>query len=155
MGTEDFNDSTKGRLHIEGIVIERVDDDRTTVDVEGLKAKLTGVPQRARDQMLGRKVGEISVARTIEGTGKVPPVSTARNIPHFAFGVLPNRTTRKNITAQPAVSHVVVFKESETNEQARNELKRLDGAGTWEAGLVRIWERIRDRTLQSLGVVHV
>ncbi|HZJ62580.1 MAG TPA: hypothetical protein VFD36_03590 [Kofleriaceae bacterium] len=155
MGTEDFDDSTMGRLHIEGIQIEGLGDDRTTVDVEGLKAKLTGVPQRARDEMLDRKVGEISVARTIEGTGKVPPVNVVRNVPHFAFGVLPNRTRRKSITDQPAISHVVVFKEGETNAQARDELKRLDGAGTWEAGLVKIWERIRDRTLKSLGVVHV
>lgn len=155
MGTQDFNDSTAGRLHIEGIQIDGLDPDRTAVDVDGLKAKLTAVPQRARDVMLERKVGDISVARTIEGTGKVPPFSSPRGVPHFAFGVLPNKSTSKGNNEQTGVVQVVVFKESETNEPARQQLARIDGAGTWESGLVRIWDKIKGRTLKSLGVQHV
>jgi hypothetical protein len=141
MGSEDFNDSTAGRLHVEGIVIDELGDGATKVDVEGLRAKLTAVPQDARNQMLGRKVGDVRVARTIEGSVRRPPVVRAGPPAEFAFGVLPGGSLAR---PEKEVSHV-----------AQGALAGIAGAGTWEKGLAIIWDKIRGRTLASLGVASV
>jgi hypothetical protein len=157
IGTENFSDSTAGRLHIEGIKIDGRHEEGTTVNLDGLQAKLTEVPEAARKLILNRKIGDINVSRTIAGFG-VDPVaglSDPRTIPHFAFGVKPQRTKNK----AGHQFHILVYKQEdkayETNEPAQRQLKRIDGAASWQDGLTRIWDMIKGRTLSSLGVSNV
>jgi hypothetical protein len=140
MGSKNYGDSTAGRLHIEGIVIDPRGEKSTSDDVEGLRAKLTGVPEDARNQMRNRVVNEIRVARTIEGTGRGVP-SRGAALSHFAFGIHPSGTPR--------------LLEDEVTPIARGQLAGIDGADTWQQGLIKIWDKIRGRTLASLGVSNV
>jgi hypothetical protein len=140
MGSENYGDSTAGRLHIEGVVIDPRGEKSTSIDVQGLRAKLTGVPEDARNQMRGRVVNDIRVARTIEGTGRLAPGGRGA-FSHFAFGIHPSGTPR--------------LLENEVTPIARTQLAGIDGADTWQDGLLKIWDRMRNRTLSSLGVSDV
>jgi hypothetical protein len=157
MGTENFNDSTAGRLHIEGIKIDGRHEDGTTVRLDGLKAKLTDVPSAAKKLILDRKIGDINVSRTIEGTGVDPVagISDPRTLPHFAFGVKPQKTKDR----AGHQFHILVYTQDhqpvETNAPAQHQLRRIDGAASWQDGLTRIWDMIKGKTLKSLGVTSV
>jgi len=140
MGTKGFEDSTAGRLHIEGIVIDGINKDPPTVGVNGLKAKVTGLPKLARQQFKDRRVNDIRVSRTVEGRCTIP--ASTHPGPSFAFGRLPDGTP-----ADP--------KQDEVDATARAVLARVDGAGTWEEGVKRVWNKIRFRTLRQLGVSTV
>jgi hypothetical protein len=150
MGTKNFNDSTAGRLHIEGITINGRQE-RTTFDISHLKAKLTAVPKDARNLIRDRRIGDINVARTIEGSGGDPVLSDPRFAPRFAFGVHPQRTKDEDGNT----FHILQYSPDETTESAREQLKRIDGASSWQDGLTRIWDAIKGRTLSSLGVTSV
>jgi hypothetical protein len=144
MGTAPLDNSTPGRLHIEGIKIDPDGDDGPTkVDVEGLRAKLTGVPEDARQQMKNRVVKTINVARTIEGTGQSKQVGRGVIQSHFAFGI------------HPSEKDTPYLQSDEVTGPAKEQLARIPGAGDWKDGLMAIWNRIANRTLQSLGVSNI
>jgi hypothetical protein len=150
MGTENFNDSTAGRLHIEGIMIDGRQE-QTTFDISHLRAKLTDVPNDAKHRILDRKIGDINVARTIAGWGDDPLLSDVQFTARFAFGVHPRRTKDK----EGNTFHILQYSPDETNKSAREQLKRIDGASSWQDGLTRIWDAIKGKTLSSLGVSSV
>jgi hypothetical protein len=144
MGSRPLDNSTPGRLHIEGIKLDPDGDDGPTkVDIDGLRAKLTGVPEEARQQMQNRVVKNINVARTIEGTGRPKQVDRATVQAHFAFGI------------HPSERDTPYLQSNEVTGPAKEQLARIPGAGDWKAGLMAIWNRIDHRTLKSLGVSNV
>jgi hypothetical protein len=144
MGSAPLGNSTPGRLHIEGIKIDPDGDDGPTkVDVDGLRAKLTDVPEEARQQMKNRVVKTINVARTIEGTGQAKVVGRGVIQSHFSFGI------------HPSEQDTPYLQSNEVTGPAKDQLARIPGAGDWKDGLMAIWNRIANRTLKSLGVSNV
>jgi hypothetical protein len=142
MGSQPLDNSTPGRLHIEGVKLDpKGDDGPTSVEVDNLRAKLTGVPEEARQQVQGRVVRDIRVARTIEGTGEAKVVGRGVIQSHFAFGIHPSGTP--------------YLQSDEVTGPAKDQLARIPGAGDWKEGLLAIWNKIDHRTLKSLGVSNV
>jgi len=141
MGGESFDKKTTGRLHFENIKIHPHRDDPTTIDISDMKVKLAGVPKEARPQMFDRKPKDIHVARTIEGEGQPKLVGRALVHTTFSFGIHPSGTPR--------------IRDEDTSSFAKSQLKHIDGAKTWEDGLLAIWNRIQGQSIRSLGVESV
>jgi len=141
MGKANFGDSTKGRLHIQGIRVDPGAKPGTQIGFQGLEAKLTGVPQAPRQFDLNRKIEDIGVSRTIEGNVLAPP--GGRSVPptQFAFGIRPDKTPD--------------YRGGEVSVIAEGQLAKLDGASSWQDGLGLIWHKMRGFTLASLGVRNI